>query len=64
MLICVPEEAQVGETLYIFDDLLKRNFVTCVIRPKINIIQIDVTYYETGHFLTITPPPPYMRCEF
>ena len=39
VLICVPEEAQVGETLYIFDDLLKRNFVTCVIRPKINIIQ-------------------------
>ena len=38
----VPEEAQVGETLYIFDDLLKRNIVTCVIRPKINIIQIDL----------------------
>ena len=37
VLICVPEEAQVGETLYIFDDLLKRNFVTCVIRPKITL---------------------------
>ena len=23
-----------------FDDLLKRNIVTCVIRPKINIIQV------------------------
>ena len=33
------EEAQVFETLYIFDDLLKRNIVTCVIRPKKNIIQ-------------------------
>ena len=42
VLICAPEEAQVGETLYIFDDLLKRNIVTCVIRPKINIIQIDL----------------------
>ena len=31
-----------GETLYIFDDLLKRNIVTCVICPKINIIQIDL----------------------
>ena len=42
VLICVPEEAQVGETLYIFDDLLKRNIVTCVICPKKNIIQIDL----------------------
>ena len=39
LTVCVPEEAQVGETLYIFDDLLKRNIVTCVIRPKINIKQ-------------------------
>ena len=42
VLICVPEEAQVGKTLYIFDDLSKRNIVTCIIRPKINIIQIDL----------------------
>ena len=28
-------EAQVGDMLYIFDDLLKRNIVTCDIRPKI-----------------------------
>ena len=41
LTICIPEEAQVGEALYIFEDLLKINIVTCVIRPKINIIQID-----------------------
>ena len=40
LTVSVPEEAQVGETLYIFDDLLKRNMVTCVVHPKINIIQI------------------------
>ena len=28
--------------VYIFDYLLKRNIVKCIIRPKINIVQIDL----------------------
>ena len=52
VLICVPEEAQVGETLYIFDDLLKRNIVTCVICPKINIIQnLSLLIFKISHIL-------------
>ena len=38
----IPTIAMHLKKLYISDDLLMRNIVTCIIRPKINIIQIDL----------------------
>ena len=38
----IPTIAMHLKKLYISDDLLMRNIVTCVIHPKINIIKIDL----------------------